>query len=128
MTVAYGHTDVVRDGAVAIRPAEVTALVGPNGSGKSTLLRTLARLQRARSGTLTVDGYGRTPADVLPVAVVLAAGAAVAVARRRQLDLVSLDDAPRGSSACAWRRPPGQAAERSACGRRSACWVRPGEV
>ncbi|WUH88837.1 ABC transporter ATP-binding protein [Streptomyces sp. NBC_00433] len=56
MTVAYDRTDVVHDAAIAIRPAEVTALVGPNGSGKSTLLRTLARLQRARSGTLTVGG------------------------------------------------------------------------
>jgi iron complex transport system ATP-binding protein len=56
MTVAYERTDVVHDAAIAIRPAEVTALVGPNGSGKSTLLRTLARLQRARSGTLTING------------------------------------------------------------------------
>ncbi|CAG7645297.1 ABC transporter ATP-binding protein [Actinacidiphila bryophytorum] len=56
MTVAYERTDVVHDAAIAIRPAEVTALVGPNGSGKSTLLRTLARLQHARSGTLTLEG------------------------------------------------------------------------
>ncbi|UWE10305.1 ABC transporter ATP-binding protein [Actinacidiphila bryophytorum] len=55
MTVAYERTDVVHDAAIEIRPAEVTALVGPNGSGKSTLLRTLARLQRARSGSLTLE-------------------------------------------------------------------------
>jgi iron-chelate-transporting ATPase len=65
MTVAYERTDVVHDATIAIRPAEVTALVGPNGSGKSTLLRTLARLQPARSGTLTLgeeggDGDGGT--------------------------------------------------------------------
>ncbi|MFC1408704.1 ABC transporter ATP-binding protein [Streptacidiphilus sp. N1-12] len=54
MTVAYDRVDVVHEASIALRPAEVTALVGPNGSGKSTLLRTLARLQRARSGTLTL--------------------------------------------------------------------------
>ncbi|MBC7270838.1 MAG: ABC transporter ATP-binding protein [Streptomyces sp.] len=54
VTVAYDGADVVHDAALTLRPGEVTALVGPNGSGKSTLLRTLARLQRARGGTLTV--------------------------------------------------------------------------
>lgn len=55
MTVAYGRVDVVHAAAITLRPAEVTVLVGPNGSGKSTLLRTLARLQTARTGSLTVD-------------------------------------------------------------------------
>ncbi|GGY15297.1 ABC transporter ATP-binding protein [Streptomyces minutiscleroticus] len=53
--MAYGGVDVVHDAALSLRPGEVTALVGPNGSGKSTLLRTLARLQRARGGALTLD-------------------------------------------------------------------------
>ncbi|GGZ21801.1 ABC transporter ATP-binding protein [Streptomyces nitrosporeus] len=55
MTVAYDGTDVVHDAGLTLRPGRVTALVGPNGSGKSTLLRTLARLQRARTATLTID-------------------------------------------------------------------------
>ncbi len=56
MTVAYDGEDVVHGASVGLRPGEVTALVGPNGSGKSTLLRTVARLQRARSATLRIDG------------------------------------------------------------------------
>ncbi|MFE0368693.1 siderophore ABC transporter ATP-binding protein CdtA [Streptomyces tendae] len=56
VTVAYDGVDVVHDAAVRLRPGEVTVLVGPNGSGKSTLLRTVARLQRARSATLSLDG------------------------------------------------------------------------
>ncbi|MER6716269.1 iron ABC transporter permease [Streptomyces sp. NPDC000877] len=45
---------------------------------------------------LSGSTYGRTTADVLPVALVLALGLAVAVARRTELDLVSLDeDTPR---------------------------------
>ncbi|MEV6260181.1 ABC transporter ATP-binding protein [Streptomyces sp. NPDC051784] len=55
VTVAYGKVDVVHEAGITLRPAEVTALVGPNGSGKSTLLRTLARLQSARTGNLTID-------------------------------------------------------------------------
>lgn len=45
---------------------------------------------------LSGSTYGRTFPDVLPLAVVLAVGAAVAVSRRTELDLVSLDeDTPR---------------------------------
>ncbi|MEU3661268.1 ABC transporter ATP-binding protein [Streptomyces sp. NPDC032940] len=56
VTVSYDGVDVVHDAAVGLRPGEVTVLVGPNGSGKSTLLRTIARLQRARRATLSIDG------------------------------------------------------------------------
>ncbi|MGW7556894.1 iron chelate uptake ABC transporter family permease subunit, partial [Streptomyces rimosus] len=45
---------------------------------------------------LSGSTYGRTLPDLLPLAVVLAAGLAVAVARRTELDLISLDeDTPR---------------------------------
>ncbi|WP_371636944.1 iron ABC transporter permease [Streptomyces zaomyceticus] len=45
---------------------------------------------------LSGSTYGRTPTDVLPLAVVLVVGLIVAVARRTELDLVSLDeDTPR---------------------------------
>ncbi|MEU7005365.1 ABC transporter ATP-binding protein [Streptomyces sp. NPDC046332] len=67
VTVAYDGVDVVHDAAVTLRPGEVTVLVGPNGSGKSTLLRTIARLQRPRSATLTIDadtdGLALTPRE-----------------------------------------------------------------
>ncbi|WP_405689834.1 iron ABC transporter permease [Streptomyces sp. NBC_01185] len=45
---------------------------------------------------LSGSTYGRTMPDVVPVAVVLAVGVVVAVTRRRELDLVALDeDTPR---------------------------------
>jgi iron complex transport system ATP-binding protein len=52
--VAYDGTPVVHQADVTLRPGEVTVLAGPNGSGKSTLLRTMARLQQARGGALTL--------------------------------------------------------------------------
>lgn len=54
VSVAYDGVDVVHGARVELRPGCVTALVGPNGSGKSTLLRTLARLQKPRTGSLTL--------------------------------------------------------------------------
>ncbi|MFJ9406620.1 ABC transporter ATP-binding protein [Streptomyces sp. NPDC101393] len=67
VTVAYEGVDVVHDASLTLRPGEVTVLVGPNGSGKSTLLRTLARLQRPRTATLTLDadtdGLALTPGE-----------------------------------------------------------------
>ncbi|MGA5323372.1 ABC transporter ATP-binding protein [Streptomyces seoulensis] len=65
VTVAYDGTDVVHQAAITLRPGEVTALVGPNGSGKSTLLRTVARLQRPRTATLTLAEPGEETVDGL---------------------------------------------------------------
>ncbi|MET8577716.1 ABC transporter ATP-binding protein [Streptomyces sp. NPDC005012] len=68
VTVAYDGAPVVHQADVTLRPGRVTVLVGPNGSGKSTLLRTMARLQRARDGALTLtdeqDG-GQRETDAL---------------------------------------------------------------
>ncbi|GAA3719126.1 iron ABC transporter permease [Streptomyces tremellae] len=70
--------------------AATTALIG--------LLIALTDPFSATKALIWLSGstYGRTFPDVVPVAVVLAVGAAVAVAGRRELDLVSLDeDTPR---------------------------------
>lgn len=73
VSVAYDGVDVVRGARLELRPGCVTALVGPNGSGKSTLLRTLARLQKPRTGSLTLaapprgdDRAGEWAEDVAP--------------------------------------------------------------
>jgi ABC-type multidrug transport system ATPase subunit len=47
-------------------PRGMFGLLGPNGAGKSSLMRTLATLQEADGGTVTLDGPdGGAPIDVL---------------------------------------------------------------
>lgn len=63
VTVGYDERVVVHDMTLTVPPGRVTAIVGANGCGKSTLLRAMARLLRARSGRVLLDG---TPIDTLP--------------------------------------------------------------
>lgn len=60
LTVAYDGVDVVHEADLWLPRGRVTALIGPNGSGKSTLLRAIARLHRARTGTVTIPSKGDT--------------------------------------------------------------------
>ncbi|MGW9300833.1 ABC transporter ATP-binding protein [Streptomyces cyaneofuscatus] len=66
VTVAYDRADVVHGADLRLPRGRVTALIGPNGSGKSTLLRAVARLHKARTGTVTVSAPGDDePVDAL---------------------------------------------------------------
>ncbi|MFD5680892.1 ABC transporter ATP-binding protein [Streptomyces bacillaris] len=66
LTVAYDRADVVHGADLRLERGRVTALIGPNGSGKSTLLRAVARLHKARTGTVTVSAPdGSEPVDAL---------------------------------------------------------------
>ena len=54
LTREFGTNSVLRNLDLQLRPGEFTALLGRSGSGKSTLLRTLAGLDPAPEGTVTV--------------------------------------------------------------------------
>ncbi len=59
LTIGYRRAGKIlkavgRDLNLFLKSGELVALLGPNGSGKSTLLRTLARLQKPLSGTISL--------------------------------------------------------------------------
>ncbi|MCU0587181.1 MAG: ATP-binding cassette domain-containing protein [Syntrophobacteraceae bacterium] len=56
LRLELGGRQIYHIDRLAIRRAEVLALVGPNGAGKSSLLLTLALLQKPTSGTVEIDG------------------------------------------------------------------------
>jgi branched-chain amino acid transport system ATP-binding protein len=51
LNAGYGEMPVLRDISIAIRPAEIVAMVGSNGAGKTTLLRALSKLIPSRGDT-----------------------------------------------------------------------------
>ncbi|HET9669178.1 MAG TPA: ABC transporter ATP-binding protein [Casimicrobiaceae bacterium] len=55
LCAGYGEMQVLRGITLAVRPAEIVAIVGSNGAGKTTLLRALSRLIPA-SGEIVFDG------------------------------------------------------------------------
>ncbi|WP_053388238.1 ABC transporter ATP-binding protein [Leucobacter japonicus] len=56
LTVGYDGDPVITGLDLALPESGITMIVGANGCGKSTLLRTLARLLKARSGAVLLDG------------------------------------------------------------------------
>lgn len=59
-----GHKtiEVLRGINLSVKPGELVGLVGTSGSGKSTLLQIAGLLDKASSGTITIDGAAATGA------------------------------------------------------------------
>jgi branched-chain amino acid transport system ATP-binding protein len=55
LCAGYGEMPVLREVSLAIRPAEIVAIVGGNGAGKTTLLRALSGLIPSQ-GAINFDG------------------------------------------------------------------------
>jgi ABC-2 type transport system ATP-binding protein len=52
----YGATLAVDELSFTVPPGQVTGFLGPNGAGKSTTMRLILGLDRATSGSVTVNG------------------------------------------------------------------------
>ena len=52
----YGASHALREVSLSAAVGQVTCVLGRNGVGKTSLLRTLFGLERARTGTVTLDG------------------------------------------------------------------------
>lgn len=53
---SFGKTQVLRGISFSMEQGEVLSIIGSSGSGKTTLLRCLTSLERADSGSITVNG------------------------------------------------------------------------
>jgi sulfate transport system ATP-binding protein len=56
----FGDFVALEDINVSLPTGQLTALLGPSGGGKSTLLRIIAGLEKADSGTVTIEGVDAT--------------------------------------------------------------------
>jgi ABC-2 type transport system ATP-binding protein len=77
LTKRYGAKTAVDDVTFSVKPGQVTGFLGPNGAGKSTTMRLIVGLDRASSGSVTVNGkrYSDLNAPLREVGVLLDAKA-----------------------------------------------------
>ena len=60
VTKRFGDFVALDDVTVSLPTGQLTALLGPSGGGKSTLLRIIAGLDKADSGTVSIEGIEAT--------------------------------------------------------------------
>jgi sulfate/thiosulfate transport system ATP-binding protein len=60
VTKKFGDFVAIDDVTLTIPTGQLTALLGPSGGGKSTLLRIIAGLDKADSGTISIEGVDTT--------------------------------------------------------------------
>ena len=56
LTVEKDHEVILKELDFSVKPGSITGLIGPSGSGKTTLIRSIAGVQKIKSGSLTVLG------------------------------------------------------------------------
>jgi branched-chain amino acid transport system ATP-binding protein len=69
LTAGYGKHTVLRDVSLAVREAELVALLGHNGAGKTTLLRSVIGRVKPAAGRIALDGNDSTGATPSATAV-----------------------------------------------------------
>ena len=56
ITKSFGSLQVLKGIDLTIEKGEVVSIVGPSGAGKTTLLQIMGTLDKADTGTVTIDG------------------------------------------------------------------------
>ena len=76
----YGAVHALRGVSLKVEEGEIVTLIGSNGAGKTTTLRTISGLERARSGSITLNGQS---IESLPPHQIVALGISHAPEGRR---------------------------------------------
>jgi branched-chain amino acid transport system ATP-binding protein len=89
LTTAYQGLVAISGVSIDVGQGEIVAVAGANGAGKSTLLKTIAGLERPRSGTVAFEGRR---IDGEPGHVITALGIAFVPENRRLFPRLSVGD------------------------------------
>jgi len=74
LVVHYGPVQAVNDMRLSAVPGRITLMLGANGAGKTTTLRTISGLQRAKQGSVKLNGtelLGMSPSRIVRLGVVM---------------------------------------------------------
>ena len=89
LTAAYSGLVALADVSITVAAGEIVCVAGANGAGKSTLLKTIAGLERSRSGAILFEGER---IDHLPPHRITARGIAFVPENRRLFPRLSVRD------------------------------------
>ena len=56
LNLYYGDAQALSDVSLEVPQGEIVAIIGANGAGKSSLIRTIAGIERCRSGKINFQG------------------------------------------------------------------------
>jgi branched-chain amino acid transport system ATP-binding protein len=89
LTTAYHGLVALTEASIDVAQGEIVVVAGANGAGKSTLLKSIAGMERARSGTVAFEGER---IENLPAHLVTARGIAFVPENRRLFSRLSVAD------------------------------------
>ena len=89
LTTSYSGLVAISNVSIDVGAGEIICVAGANGAGKSTLLKSIAGMERPRSGTVRLDGVR---IDQLPPHLVTARGIAFVPENRRLFPRLSVRD------------------------------------
>ena len=55
LSVAYENNTIIEDLSLSIPKGKISIIIGANGCGKSTFLKTLARINKPKSGEIFIN-------------------------------------------------------------------------
>lgn len=89
LTTAYRGLIAISDISINVASGEIVTVAGANGAGKSTLLKTIAGMEKAKSGTVNFIGER---IDTIPAHLVTARGLAYVPENKRLFPRLSVAD------------------------------------